>query len=156
RISGSKNIPSIECINPIKNKWKIRWDFREEDEVNASYMEHDFDHKPETSEIKEVIISWHNREISNRILSGFVWKEIPVWLSTENQMNFKRTFDLAFQTDGSTLPVTFKLGTDEEPVYHTFETLDELTDFYIQSAEYIQKVLEEGWQAKQITVTSEQ
>ncbi|MCC8146122.1 MAG: hypothetical protein LIO93_06730 [Bacteroidales bacterium] len=156
RTEGSKNIAPMECLNPVKQIWRVRWDIRETGSDTASWLEHDFDHKPEAGEIKEVIISWHNREIKNKILSGFVWRGIPVWLSSENQFNFKAAFDLAFQTNGATLPVTFKLGTNEEPVYQTFETLDELTDFYTQAITHINKVLQEGWKAKQLTVTSYQ
>lgn len=40
-----------------------------------------------------------------------------VWLSRENQINYKAAFDLAMQFGGQhgTLPVTFKLGTTEDP-----------------------------------------
>ena len=51
--------------------------------------------------------------------------DAPVWLSTENQYNYKAAYDLAVQTGGETLPVTFKFGSDEQPEYHTFEKLDE-------------------------------
>ena len=40
---------------------------------------------------------------------------MPVWLSSENQFNYKAAYDLAVQTGGATLPVTFKFGTDEVP-----------------------------------------
>lgn len=68
-----------------------------------------------------------------------------MWLSQENQYNYKAAYDLAFQTDGKTLPVTFKFGTDESPVYHTF---DELADFYTKAVKHIQEMLENGWKNK--------
>jgi hypothetical protein len=55
---------------------------------------------------------------------------------------------LAVQTGGETLPVTFKLGSDEQPEYYTFSRLDELKDFYTKAVRYIQKVLAEGWEKK--------
>jgi hypothetical protein len=40
---------------------------------------------------------------------------MPVWLSTENQFNYKAAFDLATQTGGKSLPVTFKFGSTNNP-----------------------------------------
>lgn len=69
-------------------------------------------------------------------------------LSGENQFNYKSAYDLAVQTGGGTLPVTFKFGTDMEPVYRTFETLEELTDFYTKAMRHIQNALADGWEKK--------
>ena len=71
-----------------------------------------------------------------------------MWLSQENQYNYKAAYDLAVQTEGKTLPVTFKFGTDEEPVYRTFETLEEIADFYTKTVAFIQGVLADGWKKK--------
>lgn len=71
-----------------------------------------------------------------------------MWLSTENQLNYKAAYDLAVQTEGKTLPVTFKFGTEDEPSYHTFDTLEELADFYLKATEYVQNTLAEGWKKK--------
>jgi hypothetical protein len=43
------------------------------------------------------------------------------------------------------LPIKFKFGTADEPIYHTFETLEELSDFYVKAMGYINTCLEEGW-----------
>lgn len=61
---------------------------------------------------------------------------------------YKAAYDLAVQTGGETLPVTFKFGSDEQPEYYTFSRLDELKDFYTEAVRYIQKVLAEGWEKK--------
>ena len=68
--------------------------------------------------------------------------------SRKRTSNYKAAYDLAFQTDGKTLPVSFKFGTDESPVYHTFETFDELADFYTKAVKHIQEMLENGWKNK--------
>ena len=59
-----------------------------------------------------------NIEADNKIAGGMIWKDYNVWLSMENQFNFKAVFDLA-QQDMPVLPVTFKFG-DE---FHEFTTL---------------------------------
>ena len=51
------------------------------------------------------------------------------------------------QSNSSILPITFKLGEDEneEPIYYTFTTVEELTSFYTQAFAYINQCLNEGW-----------
>ena len=55
---------------------------------------------------------------------------------------------MAVQTGGQSLPVKFKFGTDEAPVYYTFTTLEELQEFFMTSLAFVQRVLDEGWQEK--------
>lgn len=104
--------------------------------------------KPSDEYIKNVVLDYYNKKIDNNILSGFVWKEMPVWLSSENQFNYKAAYDLAVQTQGQSLPITFKFGTTLEPVYYTFETLEDFSDFYISAITYINNCLNNGWKEK--------
>lgn len=148
RVRGSIGVKLVECINPLKNKWRVRWDVQsntEKDDTGVNYMEEEFLYQPSFPEIKELITDWYNQSIDKKILSGFVWQDYPVWLSTENQFNYKAAYDLALQTEGATLPVTFKFGSDEQPVYHEFSTIEELKDFYLQSVAFVQGILKQGW-----------
>lgn len=150
RVQGNRGVSAIECINPIRNKWKVRWDIREGEDGSASWLEQDFDHKPTIEEVKSVMLDWHNQEIDKRILSGFVWRDIPVWLSSENQFNFKVAYDLTLQFQGANLPMTMKLGEYEDgnPAYFEFVTTEDFADFYVNAIGYIQATLAEGWKAK--------
>lgn len=107
-----------------------------------------YDHKPGIDEIKTDIISQINEDTDAKILQGFVWHNMTVWLSSENQFNYKAAYDLAVQTNGASLPVTFKFGTEDEPRYHDFRTLDELADFYTKAIAYMQQTLADGWKEK--------
>jgi hypothetical protein len=71
-----------------------------------------------------------------------------VWLSQENQFNYKAQYDLAVQTKGNSLPVTFKFGANEQPVYREFTATNDLEDFYTKAMKHIQDVLAEGWKQK--------
>lgn len=153
RVQGSKDLPLIECINPKIKKYRIRYDIRpyineEGEEQGVTFLESEILHKPYINEVKEIVLSGYNQAIDEKILSGFTWNDMPVWLSSENQFNYKAAYDLAVMSEGKTLPVTFKFGTTENPVYHTFENLNELTDFYQRAMDYISKTLEEGWKLK--------
>lgn len=149
RVQGSATVKLLECVNPVKNKWRVRWDVQTEDGGLASYMEEEFAYRPAEEEIKALIISWQNEQTDEKILKGFVYQGEEVWLSPENQFNYKAAYDLAVQTEGKTLPVTFKFGTDEEPIYHEFATLEELADFYTKAMNHVQTSLEEGWKKKE-------
>lgn len=153
RSLGGKDIPTIECIDEKYNTYRVRWDIQpyinaDGEEQGVSFLETEFTHKPTFDDIKQVILAWHNEQIDERILSGFVWRDMQVWLSSENQFNYKAAYDLAVQTGGANLPVTFKFGTTDEPVYHTFTALEELNGFYLSAMKYINDTLAEGWKEK--------
>ena len=130
-----------------KSSWRIRWNI-EKSENLYSYNEAEFNRKPSLQEIKNTILASFNEDIDSKILSGFTWNDMQVWLSSENQFNYKTAYDLAVQTNGSSLPVTFKFGSSDNPKYHTFETLEDLSDFYIKAANHVIKTLDEGWKLK--------
>lgn len=138
----------LECTNPVKGKWRVRWDVEVKGDGSASYMEEELGHRPSSDEIRSLVSQWYNGKTDERIQSGFVYEGHTVWLSSENQFNYKAAYDLAVQTGGQNLPVTFKLGTDEEPVYRTFETVSDLQDFYVKAMKHVQDTLQEGWKKK--------
>lgn len=133
-----------------RKRWELFYGFGKDnfnDETGYNYRQI-FSYKPTIEEIKDIIISQINKNIDEKILSGLVWKNMPIWLSSENQFNYKAAYDLAIQTNGATLPVTFKFGVDDTPIYHTFESLDEFQDFYTTSLAYVQQTLLDGWSEK--------
>lgn len=104
--------------------------------------------KPSLEQIKTFIINAINKRTDEKIISGFEWNDMPVWLSTENQFNYKAAYDLAVQTGGANLPTVFKFGDNDNPQYHKFETVEELTDFYMKAMAYINEQLAIGWTKK--------
>ena len=141
----------IAPYNPMKGEWVLIFptgDISQDGYITAQRVI--LRGTPDMEMIKEAIISWYNQEIDKAILGGFDWKGMPVWLNSENQLNYKATFDLVMQFQGSkeTLPVTFKFGHDGESVYHEFTSVDELADFYLSSVAYVKGVLARGWARK--------
>lgn len=140
-----------DCLRRTgRTKWVLFYGFGRDDESSETGWEyrHIFDHKPTLPEVKTVIISAINAATDDKILRGFVWRDEPVWLSTENQFNYKAAYDLAVQTNGASLPVKFKFGTDNAPAYHTFDNIDELRDFYSRAVAHVQQALDAGWEEK--------
>lgn len=153
RVEGSSGVSLFECVNPVKNKWRVRWDVQpSEQEGNASYMEEEFSYKPTSEEVKVMVINWYNQEINNEIMSGFTYNGYLYGLSQEIRFNYKSAYDLAVQTDGTSLPVRFKFGTDDEPVYYEFNTLENLTDFYTKEMVFVQRTLAAGWKRKMLLI----
>ena len=140
----------VEAINEADGVYIVRWDCKPLPEGGnmVVWAEEMLYNKPTESEMKRMINGYYNRITDRKILQGFTWHGMPVWLSDENQRNYKAAYDLAVQTGGETLPVVFKFGSDEQPVYHTFGTMDELEEFYLSVYGYIRQCLSEGWEKK--------
>lgn len=54
RVQGSKGVALLECVNPKKGKYRLRWDVREEED-SASYAEAEFTHLPTVEEVEAAI-----------------------------------------------------------------------------------------------------
>lgn len=151
----SKYIPLSKLAS---GRWKIHFGFEPYYEVDeegnktetqlGTWTETLVPFKPSLEQLKKLILDAINKEVDEKILSGFVWKDMPVWLSTENQFNYKAAYDLAVMSSGQSLPVMFKFGTTENPVYYHFSTLEDISDFYVSAMTYINTTLAEGWQKK--------
>lgn len=133
----------------VKN-YLLIYGYGTDEDGNGYNFRKNYDHKPTKTELKEDITQLIDGITDSRILQGFRWNEVSVYLSTENQMNFKAAFDLNMQTGGLMLPVKFKLGEDAEgnAVYHTFENMEDFTDFYTSAVSYINQCLNKGWAEK--------
>lgn len=105
------------------------------------------------SKIKEYILGYYNAEIDAKIHGGFVWtdpdgKQHSVWLSTENQFNYKAAYD-AYKAGG--MPAdgfTAKFGDTYEGDFYTFTDITALADFYLKGLQFVQSTLAAGWAAK--------
>lgn len=104
--------------------------------------------------VKDAILKDINDRTDEKILNGFQWtpeggEAINVWLSAENQRNYSEAERKA-KDNSAILPITFKLGENEneEAVYHTFATYEELSGFYDQAFLYINQCLNAGWEEK--------
>lgn len=121
----------------------------EEDGQGFDYR-HRFDHRPTASEVLKVITDHVDSLTDQKILTGYRWQGKNVYLSSENQFNFKAAYDVAVQTGGTPLPIKFKLGEDADglPMYHTFNSMNAFTDFYTGAISFIQQTLAAGWEEK--------
>lgn len=147
---AAERADALVCIS--KTNYLLIFGFDTDEDGNNFTWRKYYDHKPSLREIKQDISDLINTETDAKILTGFTWNSKPVYLSTENQQNFKAAYDLARDTDGATLPVKFKLGEDEDanPVYHTFTKFEPLADFVKKATAFVIETLNEGWKKKDI------
>ena len=145
RIKGTINTPIVERVS---KDYFVRWDFQTDENGEVTFQEVKFPYKPTLEIIKEIILEVENIKIDSKILEGFEWNGMKVWLSSENQFNYKAAYDLAVQTQGESLPYKVKLGSEDAPVYKEFNSLQDFKAFYLAIQKHIQETISEGWKKK--------
>lgn len=138
----------LECISPKRDRWAVRCNVKEEPDGVVSYMEEIIGHKPTREEVGNIITGWIDEQATAEIREGLVFDGSPVWLSIENQVNYQRDYSRAMATNGASLPVTVKLGTDDAPRQLTLDTVEKITEFYEAVAAHITTAQAKAWAAK--------
>lgn len=153
RREGGKDVALVELSSKRKQKYIVRTDlqpYKTDEADGMTFIEKRFDYKPSMDEVKEFCIGVIDAQTDAKILNGYEFtpdgeeEPIVVWLSKESQTNFSEAHRLQF------VPVKFKLNetADKQPVYHVFETFEELDRFYRGGVAYINQCLQEGWAKK--------
>ena len=155
RTYGSSEPHWIERLNgDITPVYAVRWDIRRSEGLAGSrsygtnYMERLFDHLPTLQEVRASVEAWIDAETEAAITGGMTWEGCAVDLSAENRQNYTAEFNLAVLTGGENLPVTVRMGTDENPVYRDFTTLTELAAFYEAVRRHVRTRQQAGWLRK--------
>lgn len=139
----------IEEVDPMRGTWRVRFGREEDEDGQASCMYAEYDHKPTDGEVIALVTGYYDDVCDHECEWGMRYKGLIVYLSFENKFNFKAAYDLALNTRGASLPITFKLWQDEKtPVYWAFRTLDELTDFYMEAMKHVTATLNKWWLKK--------
>ena len=111
-------------------------------------------------EIKDAIIKDINDRVDENILCGYPWtvlhgddagKAVKVWLSKENQSNFKAKYDLHYQKpEALSFPLPYKISEDDDQngIFEEFATFEELEQFYLGGIGYIEQCYQAGWAEK--------
>lgn len=128
-----------------RNRWDLFYGFGKDEDNEMGYnWRTSFDHQPTIEEVKETITAQISQNTQKAIIEGYEWNGMKVWLSSENQANYTLAYDMAKNGDLEDMP-TVKLGTDEAPVYYTFEDIEELTAFVTGMQQHIQNCLNASW-----------
>ena len=95
-----------------------------EDELGKFRWQREYDHVPTSAELRSDIEALVNALTEEKIRTGMVWNGKAVWLSAENQMNFREV----------SAPVRYKI--------------EELSDFRRAVGDHIYGCLQEGREEK--------
>lgn len=140
----------FECFNKINNTYIVRFD---ETKIANGYKYQQFlvVGSEAIESIKPTINNYYNEICSDEILKGFKIDSDIVWLSSENQMNYKIHYDFALVNNQNTQefkPIKIKIGDETESKYHTFESFEEYQKFVFDYTEHIQNTISKYWQIK--------
>ena len=157
----------FSLINTKGNRTIVGYEREAVDEVNSTWHEVSFskDHseKPSIEQVRTAIIADIDARTDEKILDGYEWtvihgddngahvgETVRVWLSAENQNNFKEAHRLASADPTKIIPVRFKISedADKKAVYETFHSFEELNAFYLGAFAYIKGLLDDGWAKK--------
>jgi hypothetical protein len=112
------------------------------------------------NDVRDAICADIDARTDEAILCGYDWtvkhgddadKAVKVWLSKENQNNFKAKHDAALVYPNLVkFPMTYKISEDAEKkaIYEVFQSIEELATFYLGGINYIQTCYEAGWAEK--------
>lgn len=153
KVSGQ--IDDFAYISEDESRIIIGYDLKQVEKTNIYEWYEIYFYKKQINSVnfqlvKDAIINDINIRTDYNILTGFIWKDINVYLSPENQRNFSEAQRMAEKYGDSVLPLRFKLGEDENenPVYYVFETIEDLDEFYNLAFSYVNTCLNNGWQIK--------
>lgn len=131
-----------------RNRWDLFYGFGKDEDNEMGYnWRTSFDHHPTIDEVKDIISTQISENAQKRIVEGYMWNGLQVWLSSENQENYTLAYNMAKNGDLKDMP-TVKLGTDDEPVLHTFKDTAELISFVKGMQQHIQDILIAYWKER--------
>ena len=156
-----------ECFVPIREDASqviVSYEKVDDGDANAFWYEVYFNKnrnsKPTLIQIKDAVFKDIDARTDAKILCGYPWtvlhgddagKNVKVWLSKENQTNYKAKYDLHFQKpEALTWPTTYKIAEDENKVgiFEEFANFEELEQFYLGGIAHIESTVQAGWAEK--------
>lgn len=101
--------------------------------------------KPSVSTIIKDICDDIDVRAKDEIQNGFVYDDIPVYLSVENQLNFSSAYNTAKITN-MLEPITLRVSTNN---YITFTDIKRIENFINSYTRYISNTLQKYWKIKE-------
>jgi len=135
--------------NAKSNKYIVSWGLKNIGGDNYKWNYEIFNTKPSIDTIKKTITDYINSQTRFCIENKFRWNGMSIYLSIENQIDYKLLFDTTSLLEGSNLPEKVKFKINGESIYYDFETIDDMKDFIIAMNNHIRACLEVGNKAKE-------
>lgn len=137
----------LEVYDPMRMEYILKWDMDNEDlsRINRRV----FKSKPTVEESRKIVEDYYNEECEKELKTGLVYDGHPVYLSEHNQLNYNTIYTLRSRLTTNFTPIKIKLGTENEPVYYTFNTAEEFKAFYKECGDHIINTLDKYWSIKE-------
>ena len=87
-ISCSEVLAPIECINPRRDRWAVRWNHHRDEERGWLAVEMITDGRPTIDEIRDAVAEYFDAQTQDRIANTFFWNGRKVRLTDAAQRNF--------------------------------------------------------------------
>lgn len=70
---GSAGAKLLECVNPRRGIWRVRWDVTEHADGTAEWREMDFDHRPTRDELVAALVrTRYDRDAMEAIVNNYL------------------------------------------------------------------------------------
>lgn len=144
-------VGKLSQYKPLKytnNNYIVSWGLSSHGSDLYSWNYEKLQYKPSINDIKKIINNYYNNIIKNNIENNFIWNNMNIKLTLENQINYKLLFDTTMLLNGSNLPEKVKFKVGNENIYYSFEDIDDMKDFIIAMNEHIRIYLNKGYDLK--------
>lgn len=146
-------IGNIKDFKPISynektKKYIVSWGLKNIGGDNYQWDYYLFNYKPSINDIKNIINNSINEKTKQYITNKFEWNGMSIYLSLENQIDYKLLLDTTLLLDGANLPEKVKFKVNGENFYYSFETIDDMKDFIIAMNNHIRKHINNGNNSK--------
>lgn len=88
KISCSESLRLIECINPRRDVWAVRWNHNRDTEKGWVALEAIVNGRPSVEDIRAAIDEYIDNQTQENIRNGFSWNGHPIRLTDTAQRNF--------------------------------------------------------------------
>ena len=148
-INGSLSKFKPLAYNDKSKKYIVSWGLKNIGGDNYKWNYEIFKFKPSLDTIQKTIFDYINKQTKYCIENKFRWNDMSINLSIENQIDYKLLLDTTILLDGSNLPEKVKFKVNNENIYYSFETIEDMKDFIITMNNHIRACLEIGNKAKE-------
>lgn len=134
----------LECINPRRDRWAVRWNHRHDEERGWLAVEMITEGKPSADTVREAITEYYDAITQDRIVNGFYWNGHKVKLTDTAQRNFLfavYSLDRTGEIDRSAFIGLLEADTDADAA-------DELGDMVAAMWQHIKESRAQGIAAK--------
>lgn len=144
----TNNIDQYTPIKKVNGKYVISWGLKELGNNQGQWYYFILDKKPTKEIIKQHINQYINENVRKSIENNFIWNNLKVSLTIEDQIDINLLFNITNLQNGENLPETIKLKQGKETIYYNIETLDEFKDLLICMNKHIRKCLNQSNELK--------